>query len=344
MKINSINFHPYKIFFKKEYINSKISIKERKGWIVSISNGDMIGYGDASPLDKFSNESYEQAGYGIQGFKLAMDGINNIDFEEALQLACAHGEMQPSVQFAIETALYDLQSKINNISLHKFLNTNSLDTIKVCSYDVKNLSTFDNMVIKIKITDTNLLNQVEVVDRLVEKYGSKIKIRLDFNESLDLPRAIRFCKMIEGRPIDYIEQPLPRDNFEDMYELSLHTDIPLAADEMITDMDSLNRALQAQCASVFILKPMLIGGISSCEKMIKIIKSESKRYNISSLLESNIGRLAYLNLCSAFNIQEESGIATNILFNNDICNFPKVKNGVIKMKNQLGIGVDEIDI
>ena len=343
MKIDAINFHPYKIFFKNEYVNSKISIKERKGWIISISNGDMVGYGDASPLDEFSNESYEQAGYGIQGFKLAMDGIDNIDFEEALQLASAHGEMQPSVQFAIETALYDFQSKINNISLYKFLNAKSLDTVKVCSYD-EYLPAYDNMVIKIKITETNLLNQVEMIDRLIDKYDNKIRIRIDFNESLDLPRAIRFCKMIEGRPIDYIEQPLPREDFEDMYELSLHTEIPLAADEMISDMESLDKALETQCASVFILKPMLIGGISSLKEMIKVINSESKRFNISSLLESNIGRLAYLNLCSAFNLQEESGIATNVFFKNDICGFPKVKNGIITLKNKLGIGVNEINI
>ena len=343
MKIDAINFHPYKIFFKNEYANSKISIKERKGWIISISNGDMVGYGDASPLDEFSNESYEQAGYGIQGFKLAMDGIDDIDFEEALQLASAHGEMQPSVQFAIETALYDLQSKIDNISLYRFLNSKSLDTVKVCSYD-EYLPAYDNMVIKIKITEINLLNQVEMIDRLIDKYDNKIRIRIDFNESLDLPRAIRFCKMIEGRPIDYIEQPLHREDFEDMYELSLHTEIPLAADEMISDVDSLDKALEAQCASVFILKPMLIGGISSLKEMIKLINSESKRCNISSLLESNIGRLAYLNLCSAFNLKEESGIATNVFFKNDICGFPKVKNGIITLKNKLGIGVNEINI
>ena len=93
------------------------------------------------------------------------------------------------------------------------------------------------MVIKIKITETNLLNQVEIIDRLIDKYDNKIRIRIDFNESLDLPRAIRFCKMIEGRPIDYIEQPLPREDFEDMYELSLHTKIPFAADEMISDTE-----------------------------------------------------------------------------------------------------------
>ena len=344
MIIDSIKISSYKIFFKKKYRNSKFCIKERNGWIISISSNDIIGYGDACPLDEFSNESYEQAGYGLQGFKLAMDGINDIDFEEALQLASAHGEMQPSVQFAIEIALYDLQSKLKNNSLHEFLNSKSSKIIKVCKYSIDNLTSSSEITLKIKMTDNNLFDQIDKIDRLIDKYDNKIKLRLDFNESLDLPRAIRFCKMIEGKPIDYIEQPLPRDKFEDMYELSLHTETPLAADEMISNIDSLNRALEFECASVFILKPMLIGGILSCQKMIDIIKSESKRYNISSLLESNVGRLAYLNLCSAFNIEEESGIATDVFFKNDVCNFPDSKNGIIKIGNKLGIGINEINI
>ena len=31
-------------------------------------------------------------------------------------------------------------------------------------------------------------------------------------------------------------------------------------------------------------------------------------------------------------------------FKNDICGFPKVKNGIITLKNKLGIGVNEINI
>ena len=133
-------------------------------------------------------------------------------------------------------------------------------------------------------------------------------------------------------------------SYEDMHELSLHTDIPIAADEMIRDIDSVNKILEFQSADVFILKPMIIGGISITTKIIELIKSESKRANISSLLESNIGRLNYLHLCSALNIEEESGIATGVLFENDICKFPNSEEGRIYLGNKPGIGIDEINL
>ena len=90
------------------------------------------------------------------------------------------------------------------------------------------------MIIKIKIRDTNIFRQLDKIDRVLDKFNGMAKLRLDFNGSYDLPRAIRLCKMLKNKPIDYIEDPLPVDSLEDIYELSLHTDIPIAIDEMIT--------------------------------------------------------------------------------------------------------------
>ena len=114
MIIDSIRISPYQINFKKDYSNSKFSIDFRKGWILQLGVGDVVGYGDASPLDNFSFESYSQAGYGLEGFKLSMKNIGKINFEELLELSKAHGESQPSVQCCIESAIFDLASKLND--------------------------------------------------------------------------------------------------------------------------------------------------------------------------------------------------------------------------------------
>tara|TARA_Y100000766_G_C18633730_1_gene472067 strand:- start:178 stop:696 length:519 start_codon:yes stop_codon:yes gene_type:complete len=171
-----------------------------------------------------------------------------------------------------------------------------------------------------------------------------VKLRLDFNGSYTLERAIKFCKMIEHMPIDYIEQPLAPHKDKDLRELSLETSIPIALDESIVDLDSLDKELENNVADVFVLKPMLIGGISKLSSMIDSIKDNSKRFNISSLLESNVGRLFYLHISSAFEASDPCGIGTNIFFKNDLCNFPSPVNGVIKINNTSGILNSEINI
>ena len=129
-----------------------------------------------------------------------------------------------------------------------------------------------------------------------------------------------------------------------MYELSLHTDIPIAADEMLTDINSAHKILENQSANVFILKPMIIGGYEDIKEIISLAKSESIRFNISSLLESNVGRSYYLHLCAALEIEDECGIATNIFFKSDLCDFPSLKNGELNIDNSFGIGINEINL
>ena len=344
MILDSINILPYQLSFKTEYSNAQQSLEFRKGWIINLTSNGLNGYGDCCPLANFSNETYEDAGYTLEGFRLAIEEGRDVDIEELICLSEAHGCSQPSVQFSIDSAIYDLQSKIENISLNKFLNPKSEQFVPVSHYpeDVKEV--FDGMIIKIKMVSDNMFENINQIDTLLDKYSGKVKLRLDFNGSMDLNRSIRFCKMLEGKPIDYIEQPIDSEYIEDMQELSLHTEIPIAVDEMVTDIDSVHRILEYQCADVFVLKPMTIGSINDLKAMIDLISNESKRYNISSLLESNIGRLTYLNIASAFNVSDASGIATNIFFKNDLCDFPISKKGIIKLNSNPGIGINEINL
>tara|TARA_Y100001970_G_scaffold292962_1_gene436863 strand:- start:3784 stop:4818 length:1035 start_codon:yes stop_codon:yes gene_type:complete len=344
MIIEKIKIIPYQLSFKKEYKNSQFSINKRNGWIIQISSNGISGYGDACPLDGFNVESYSQSGYGLEGFKLSLLESENIEFDELLCLSEAHGELQPSVEFAIQSAIYDLASKLNGIPLNKYLNKDASNLVKVNYYSDSPVKPFRGMVVKLKIIDSNLFNQLDMIEQVSDKFKGMAKFRLDLNESYDLPRAIRFCKMLENKPIDYIEQPLPRDNLEDMYELSLHTDIPIAVDESINDIESINKVLDNQCADIFILKPMAIGGISKLYDMIELIKSSSKKFNISSLLESNIARSCYLHLASALKIDDECGIATDFLFRNDLCEFPAPFDGEIHVGSSNGIGINEINI
>ena len=135
MKIDHIRILPYELNLKKKYSNSRFTIHIRRGWILELGSDGIMGYGDASPLDGFSFESYDQSGYGLEGFKLSLKDIDDFDIKELLELANAHGELQPSVQFAIESAVYDLTSKINQLPLDKYLNNNSSGSVKVNYYE-----------------------------------------------------------------------------------------------------------------------------------------------------------------------------------------------------------------
>ena len=100
----------------------------RNSWILKITdNYGFIGYGEASPIHPFNNESFEESGYCIEGFKLALRNINDdISLDELIILSNVHSLNAPSATFAIQTAIYDLLSKKNNKSLSAFMNKESL--------------------------------------------------------------------------------------------------------------------------------------------------------------------------------------------------------------------------
>ena len=88
----------------------------------------------------------------------------------------------------------------------------------------------DSDIIKIKIRTNNIFYIKDLIEEVLRSNPKCKKIRLDFNGSLDLVRAIRVCKEIEEYPIEYIEQPMNDPGLEDYAELKLHSNIPIAID------------------------------------------------------------------------------------------------------------------
>ena len=121
--------------------NKKFNI--RNGWYMTIYSDELYGMGEASPIPYISLESHEEVGYALNGFKLAVEGIDyKITLEELLLLSEVHSFEIPSAQFAIESAIYDLFSKFNNKSIADYLNPNALKQINLNSLYHKN-STID---------------------------------------------------------------------------------------------------------------------------------------------------------------------------------------------------------
>ena len=125
--------------------------KDRDSWIIKITDENgYIGYGEASPLPNFNEETFEASGYALEGFKLAIEGIDDdIDLDEIMILIKAHTLNIPSANFAIETAVSDILSQKENLPLNKYLNSEALSKVLVNGvYELTNLKNYN--VIKIK--------------------------------------------------------------------------------------------------------------------------------------------------------------------------------------------------
>ena len=340
MIIKNISFKvaDYKMVNKLK--SSNFTHNTRNSWIIKIEDNDgFIGYGEASPLPSFNRESFEEAGYCLEGFKLAIRDINEpISIEESIILSNVHTLTAPSATFAIQTALYDLLSTKKNQSLSSFINPDSLSSVQ--SNGIYNLTSINNYkVVKVKCGFRNLYDEIELLDNLVQQEGADIEFILDLNQAYDLPKAIRFLKEIDKFNIRYVEQPLAQNQLEDLEELRYHSDIPIALDESVTDIDSINKILDTNAADVFILKPQSIGSFQKLNQAIELIKNNNKKAVITSLLEGSIGRFATMHLVAANQITDTCGLALEKIYKHEDHIFPNIENGTITISDQPGLGL-----
>jgi len=333
-----------KLELKHYYLKNKLQTsnyihESRDSWIISIKDDlGNEGFGEASPLQIFNSESNLEAGYSLDGFKLALSDINDeIDIEELMLLSDVHTLNNPSAAFAIQTALFDLVSKVNKKTVSSYINQNS--SLKLKCNGIYNLTNLENYsTIKIKCGFRNLFDELELIESLSKKFNNSSFI-IDLNQNYDLPKAIRFFKEVEKYNIKYIEQPIDKDNLLDIEELRYHSDIPIALDESVIDITSIEKILDRNAADIFILKPQSLGTYKNINKAIELVKESNKIPILTCSLEGSIGRFATMHIAAINNIDWACGLAMEKIYIHEKHSFPHIKDDqfILPKKNGLGM-------
>ena len=344
MIIDSIETFPYTLLMKKKFVTSNNRLSSREGYIIKIVSNEFAGYGDVCPLPKFNCEKIKDTLYGIEQLKIALSGKSKLDEQDIIDMIEVYLDEFPSCQFGFNTAIIDLKSKISGLPFAKYLNKKYNKKIYSNGLEALHNPSDEFKIIKVKVGYRNLFDELENIELLINKFGENTKFRLDANGCFDLPKAIRFCKEIEKYNIDYIEQPLSKNSYEDLYELSLHTKLDIALDESVTDIKSVKKIIETNSANILILKPMVIGSFKKIKKIIDLANNNNLGIIITSSLESNIGLTASMHLASAFNINNHCGLSTADIFKNNFDSPINIINGEIKIPNTPGLGINSIDV
>tara|TARA_B100001029_G_C15062459_1_gene459756 strand:- start:20 stop:1063 length:1044 start_codon:yes stop_codon:yes gene_type:complete len=344
MIISKIDFIPYRIPFKSPFKTALNTYTFREGVIIKIQSGNIFGFGETASLPGFSKETLTETRHCLEGFSLALEGKNEkLNLEDLLLLANAQSFDNPSALFGLETAIYDLFSQKDQIPIWKFFQDYAPEQILFNGLENDIYKKIKFPVYKIKLIDKNIFNVKEKINHIQNKIGTNSKIRIDANGSLDLPRAIRLSKELEKFNIEYIEQPLPQEDLEDLAELRLHTEIPIALDESLTNLESAKKIIDHQAADIFVLKPMLIGSFETSLDIIKFGNENNIDTVITTTLGTEIERHSCIHLAFAGNLKLSCGLATSNLLLENVIKTPIIKSRISKpIKSGLGINPSQI--
>ena len=137
MKIIKIYYEKYEIPLIEKFKNSKNQYTNQQGLVFIIKTKEYVGLGEAVLLKGFSNHTMQEMVWAAESLIESIQDNEEYSMEELLIMAEIHCSQTPTVQFAIDTALYDIESQKQGLPLSKFLNKEAFGCVD-CSQTLLN--------------------------------------------------------------------------------------------------------------------------------------------------------------------------------------------------------------
>jgi len=339
MILKDITYAPYKLPFRKNFATSKDTYNFRRGFIIKITDElNNIGLGEASPLENFGTDTFENAAKSLTELKNNFINTDLTDNFTALSNFSRLQKFSPTVHFAFDQSLISLLLKRNQNSLPEiFSNRKTIIPVNFVIGLEDDSKIFSELKIaidngfktfKFKVGRKNFASDVRVISEIRESYGDLINIRIDANGNWSYSDAEQIVRQFEKLNIQFIEQPVKE--ISDICKLSQLTSVPVAPDECIKNFADVKYFLGCEKINFIVLKPSLFGSIFNTLNLIEEVEKSGKTTIISSALETAVGRSAVSFIASFVKHNFAHGLDTAKFFKDDTeNNFYKIKNGLI---------------
>jgi len=341
-------FIPYTLRFKFEAGTSRGVLTTKQNYLVECKSENFpgcFGYGEAGPLVGLSVDDIPDFDVHLNHLVHALEGLRFSTKPEELlfQLKDTVPAQFPSMRFALETALLDLiHGGKRRILANHFYDKQTPIPINGLVWmgekeamwkQVEEKLAAGFTCIKIKIGALDFDQECALLGLIREQFPSSgITIRVDANGAFSPEEAMDKLKRLASYGIHSIEQPIRQGNVVDMARLCAHSPVPIALDEELIGVDTLEekiKLLKAIRPQFIILKPTLLGGLLSSKEWIDIAEELGIGWWITSALEGNIGLNAVAQFTATYAPNMPQGLGTGQLYHNNISSPLSIVNGTL---------------
>ncbi len=289
---------PYEKPFRQPLKTSYGEWKTRQGIIISLQDtAGNISYGEIAPLPQFGSETLEQA----LSFCSQFSQITETEIYEI-------PEQFPACQFAFESALERFSRTPiyqENLQLSCLLpaGKQALETWQ--SGWKQGQKTF-----KWKI---GVFSQEDSwFEQLINQLPDDCQLRLDANGGLTFSQAEQWLQLADASgKVELIEQPLPPNQFQQMQELTVKYQTPIALDESVGTLRQLENCYQQGWRDIFVIKCAIAGSPRYLRQLCQHYKLD---LIFSSVMETDVAREAALQLATELSSHRALGFGVNHWF------------------------------
>lgn len=333
-----VTYQSYNLKFKYPFGISKGTKTHQPTLIVTLEHFGHIGYGEA-PAITYYHIPIEKMIEDLERKKVFTE---KFAFTEPDRYWHYLHHLFPANSFlvcALDIAGWDLYGKIKNKPLLEFwkpataLSPQTDYTIGIDTIDkmVEKLKEKSWPIYKIKLgTDRD----IEIIEQL-RKHTDAV-FRIDANAAWKAGEALEKITAFKDLGVEFIEQPLAKDDWEGMKFLFDKSPIPLIADESCVaeeDVDKCNQHFHG-----INIKLTKCSGITPALRMIERARELSMKVMVGSMNESTIGSAAIAHLMPLVDYVDADGpllleedLATGLTYHDD---------GRISTSGNPGLGIN----
>jgi len=322
--------------FKHPFTISKGTKTHQPALLVELEFFGIKGYGEA-PAIAYYNIPVEKMIADIEEKKKM---IEKFSFTEPERYWHYLHHLIPDNSFlvcALDIAAWDIYGKMKKKQLHDLWN---LDISKNPLTDITiGIDTVENMVAKMKETPWPIykikLGTPEDIHMMQElRKHTDAVFRIDANAAWKAEEALEKIKIFKDLNVEFIEQPLAKDDWEGMKFLYEHSPLPLIADEScVSEHDVIKCKGHFHGINIKLTK---CSGITPALRMIKEARELEMKVMVGCMNESSIGTAAIAQLLPLLDYVDMDG---PLLLAEDVAKGVTYDYGKIIYPDGYGLGV-----
>ena len=332
-----LSFEPYNLQLKHVFTLAGSSRSTTPVMLIKIEFDGVTGYGEAS-MPPYLGESHESASRFLSALNLEQF-TDPFRLDEILEYVDKSAPGNTAAKASVDIALHDLTGKIMGqpwfriwgLSAEKTPVTSftiGIDTDEVVREKVREAAEFKILKVKLgRDTDKQMITAIRSV--------SDVPLCVDVNQGWkDKQLALEMIHWLKDKGVKYVEQPMPKEQTDDIAWLTQNSPLPIIADEALQRLTDVQKTVGVY--SGINIKLMKCTGMREAHKMITLARANQMKVMLGCMTETSCAISAAAQLSPLVDWADLDG---NLLISNDKFEGVKVIDGKIVLNNMAGIGI-----
>ena len=334
-----LSYRPYELQLRHVFTVAASSRTTTPVVLTTIEYDGVKGFGEAS-MPPYLGESHESVLSFLS--KVNLEQFSDPFMREDI-LAYIDGIMpgNHAAKASLDIALHDLTGKLLGQPWFRLWGLDPQKTpvtsftIGIDTADVVREKTLEASAFKLLKIKMGRDNDREMIDTVRSVTG--VPVFVDVNQGWkDRNYALEMAHYISDRGGVFIEQPMPKEQIDDIAWLTERSPLPILADEALQTVEDL-LPMKGVYSGINI-KLMKCGGMDAAYKMITMARQMGMKILIGCMTETSCAVSAAAQLSPLVDWADLDG---NLLISNDVYDGMTVVDGRVTLPDRPGIGIIE---